>query len=122
MKQWWAQEKAEGGDVMLGVMVLAVAFAAVLSFGLDAIAQTPTAQLTREEQLDQRVFQLELALETATKETNDCRGALGPYRASVRGQELASEELALKARIDRAHPGFSYDPRTGQFTKVEEAK
>jgi hypothetical protein len=50
--------------------------------------------------------------------SGSCAPKLRADRAST---ELTSLEQELKASIERGHPGYTWDPKTGAFTKKSDA-
>jgi hypothetical protein len=45
-----------------------------------------------------------------------CSAQLGPAQFEQNRQALTAEQTALKDRIEKARPGFSWDPNSGVFT------
>jgi len=101
---WWAL----GALLMVSAMLLASA--------VGTLAQTPAPALTEVEQLRTQLLAFKLAHEAAVKEANDCRGNLGTWRAQYQLQQLQLEEQTLKADVEKAHPGFTFDPRAATLT------
>lgn len=83
-------------------------------------AQPP--QLSELEQLKIQVLQLKIQVANIQAEADACRGLLGQYRVAKASTDLSAEELALKKAIETAHPGFTWDPRTGALVEKEGKK
>lgn len=84
------------------------------------VPQTSAPTLTEVDQLRIERVNLLQQLTTALQEADTCRGQLAEPRARA-NRLLVSEELAkLKATLERAHPGFVWDPPTGTWTPAKE--
>lgn len=114
-------------------LAMALCLAIVVAVGLSA--QQPTAGRVESvkvpgietvapalDELEQAwilIHQLQQAYGQAIQEADACRAALAPYRKQGVERDLTANLKDLKAKIDARHPGFSWDPQTGGFTKVE---
>ena len=74
--------------------------------------------LTELEQAWWTILQLRTAYATVLAEADACRAQLGPLRAKAASEQLTLEEATLKVRIEAGHPGFRWNPKTGQFTTI----
>jgi hypothetical protein len=73
--------------------------------------------LTELEQAWLIILQLRTAYATLLSETDACRAQIGPLRARAASEALTQDEAGLKAKIEAGHPGYTWDPKTGAFTK-----
>lgn len=46
-----------------------------------------------------------------------CQARLGPVQLEQDGQALNAEQAALKEAIEKARPGYTWDPTTGKFVR-----
>lgn len=53
----------------------------------------------------------------AMLEADTCRGLLAQPRSAAQQQLVREKAAALKADIERSHPGYTWDPQTGTFTR-----
>lgn len=85
---------------------------------------TPVATpLTATEKKDIEILTLKAQLAAAQKRISDlqvdvgvCQAVLGPAQFEQQRQGLTGEQQALKDAIEKARPGFLWDPATGTFT------
>ena len=83
-------------------------------------AQAPAAPvLSPLEQLRVENLNLRHELRKALLEADGCRGALAQPRADSQQREIDAGIAGLKADVERAHPGFTWNPATGVFTPQE---
>lgn len=98
--------------------------------GVGIIAQsTPAdipAKLSIEEGLRVDNLKLRTALAQSTALYDGCRAevgvlydVLGRTRAQQATKDLTEAEAQLKTEIERAHPGYVFDPKTGALAKVK---
>jgi hypothetical protein len=80
------------------------------------------AKLSEVEALKVQVLQLRVQLANVQAEADACRGVLGQYRVAKASEDLTAEEQQLKAAIEKAHPGFEWNPRTGALVKRPDEK
>lgn len=52
------------------------------------------------------------------KELLAAANELGRLQAEISSSQLTQEESDLKAKIERRHPGYTWDPKTGAFTMI----
>lgn len=97
------------------VLTLALLAIAILSGAQDS-------QLTENESLKAANLQLQSELADALSSKSICEGQLGQYRSRVHQEVLVEQRGKLKADIEKAHPGFDYDPSTGALTAKPKAK
>lgn len=102
--------------------VLAVLISAIIGGVTVASGQSDGPSLTALEQARFENHRLRVALATSQAQADGCRAelgaayqALGQLRAAAASRELTAAEAALKAEIEAAHPGFTWDPKTGRF-------
>lgn len=102
--------------------------AALLITG-SALAQNPPAPtpvsppaLSVEEDLRKQILTLQTELEIAISQRDACVGDRGTWRAKFMSAQLTADESALKAFVDKNHPGFSWNPKEPDpgkaFTKL----
>lgn len=93
--------------------------------GLLLVATTVSAQapLTDLERKDIEILTLKAQLAAAYKRLSDvqaelgtCAAVAGPAQFEQNKQTLSDEQAALKDRIEKARPGYTWDPQTGAFT------
>lgn len=105
----------------------------IVLWSVTPVAQVPappvapgaaTADLTPLERKDLDLWQLRQQLSGALKQIADlqaalgaCQGNLGSYQAAQNAQALEFESKELVAKYEKAHPGFTLDPKTGQTSK-----
>lgn len=111
------------------LVALAFAFALAALFVTATYAATQAPALSPMEQLKLDNLGLKAQLTDTLKLVAELKGsvgacelALGSYRHTQNTGALSSEEKALKAEVDAAHPGFTWDPRSGVFTPTKAAK
>ena len=90
---------------MRGVGLVALVIGLV-SLGPVLAQQTAPPALSLEQSLRQRLFVTETALEQALAQAASCRVAL-------RSVQLSSDEAKLRGDVETAHPGFTFDTKTG---------
>lgn len=90
---------------------------------LQATSPAP-APLTAVEQKDIEILTLKAQLASAYKKIADiasdvgqCHAALGPLQFEQNRQALTQEQTAIKDAIEKARPGYTWNPDTGAFTK-----
>ena len=99
------------------LLVAAVLAGSVAALAAQAPPLAVTAPaLTEIEQAYRTILQLRIALATVQAEADACRAQLGPLRAEAASRELSQDEANLRALIERGHPGYTWDPKTGAFT------
>jgi hypothetical protein len=121
-----------GGDVMrrfadrVWLVCVVVAIAAGLSRCGVVHAQDPA--LTELEDAQRALLQARTAYAQLLAQFDQCKAeqgqafaVLGKLRADRASTELTSLEQELKASIERGHPGYTWDPKTGAFTKKPDA-
>jgi len=86
----------------IAVIVAAIAAAAAL--------QADEARLSEIDKLRFRLHQTEIALEQSIAQAGGCR-------AQLRELQLTADQLSLKSDIEKRHPGYAFDPRTGVLSK-----
>lgn len=62
--------------------------------------------------------QLQAQFDACKAEVGATYNALGALRAQTASQTLTAAEQDLKAFVERNHPGYTWDPKTGIFTKT----
>lgn len=67
----------------------------------------------------ERLALLGETLERLGKELKSTADELGTLRARLSSAQLTQEEADLKAKIEARHPGYTWDPKTGMFTKKD---
>jgi hypothetical protein len=90
---------------------------------LDA-AQAGTT-LTEIEQLKLDLLRTKTAYAQLLAQHDACKAELGAtfdvlgrMRATVASKELTGEEALLVKTVEAAHPGYTFDPKTGTLTKT----
>lgn len=68
----------------------------------------------------ERLALLSDMLEKLVSELRDAANELGQLQADVASAQLTTEEAEVKKKIEARHPGYSWDPKTRQFTKLPE--
>lgn len=94
------------------VTVLTIALVVSVLFTV-AIAQSPA--LTEVENLRIENLQLKAQITRTISEADACRAELAPLRARNNGDALQTELETLKTDIERAHPGFAFNIKTGKL-------
>lgn len=84
-------------------------------------AQAPAGVLAMDALSDVDKLRIENAnlydlLATYVEEADTCRGQLAKPRAEANRGAAGERRAKLKAEIEHAHPGFSWDPATGALT------
>lgn len=95
-------------------------FALQMSYmGVSAVAalQQP-GMLTEADGLRLTVVALQRQLADAQAEGDVCRSVLGPLRARANQEQIKRSEDAAISAIEAAHPGFTFDRRTGRLVAV----
>jgi hypothetical protein len=81
-----------------------------------ALYQAPSAPaLSEVEQLTLANLNLQAQLAEVLQANAACQAELGPARAQVHQTALQDQRAAFTARVERAHPGYTVDLRTGQL-------
>jgi hypothetical protein len=108
------------------LVCVVVAIAAGLSRCGVVHAQDPA--LTELEDAQRALLQARTAYAQLLAQFDQCKAeqgqafaVLGKLRADRASTELTSLEQELKASIERGHPGYTWDPKTGAFTKKPDA-
>lgn len=96
----------------------APASAAARPFAADA------SPLTAAEKKDIELLTLKASLASAYRQVADlqaslgaCQAQLGPVQFEQNRQALTAEQAALKDAIEKARPGYTWDPQSGAFAK-----
>ena len=94
-----------------------------LFVGLVGAAQTPET-LSEVERLKLELLRARVAYAELVAKYDGCRAevgaafnTIGPLRARLASEQLSADEVALKTAIETAHPGYTFDPKTGSLTK-----
>jgi len=83
-------------------------------------AQTPsTDQLTEVDKLRLEIINLKFKLADTAKDYGLCLADKGPLQDQVNKSYLQVESAKTIEAINAAHPGFTFDPKTGQFAKKD---
>jgi hypothetical protein len=105
---------------------LMVALAAGLSRCGVVHAQDPA--LTELEETQRALLQARTAYAQLLAQFDQCKAEqgqafaiLGTLRADRASHELSTLEQELRQRIELGHPGYTWDPKTGAFTKRPDA-
>jgi hypothetical protein len=115
----------------LSTRILAIVAAALLLIGIGAMAQAqaPAAEpagptLTELERAKAELLQVRTAYAQLLAQHDACKAevgsafnTLGALRARAASEQLTTEETALKVSVEAGHPGWSWDAKTGLFTK-----
>lgn len=83
-------------------------------------AQQP--QLTELDRLRIENLNLKIGWSQAVKQLNQCVVEKGSLQDQATDRQLQEDLKAVVEAIEAAHPGFTFDPATGQFAKKEPAK
>ena len=102
--------------------LLLIATLVLWAVGLTAQGAAPS--LSEVEQLRVDLLQARTLLAQLQAGYDGCRAEigtlyhqLGQVRAQVASQVLTAEEARLKADVEAAHPGYTWNPKTGAFTR-----
>jgi hypothetical protein len=110
-----------GGSVLLAILLIVGATPARVRTQattdsaphLSELEQLRVTLLTTRAQLAQTVADLR-----ATQQAlGACYGALGPVAAKADSDRLTEEQSALIADIEKAHPGYMFNAKTGTLMK-----
>lgn len=119
--------------ILFGVLFSVIGFWGPLYL----IAQTPVTKpalsvpeatpkveaLTELEQALQQNVTLQKALTQYIDQLAQCQAQLAPAQSKQNAEAVSKIEADLKERIEKAHPGYAYDVKTGQLTpKLPEVK
>lgn len=101
------------------VTLLLVAFATVRAVGQPAAPTLTTLEKARADLLQVRTAyaQVLAQYDGCRAELGTVYNALGPFRAREASTTLSADEMALRVDIETAHPGYTWDPKTGTLTK-----
>lgn len=72
-------------------------------------------KLSETEQLRLDLHKTQILYEQALAQAGACR-------AQIREVQLTQQQQQLRADVEKAHPGYSFDVSTGQLSKAAEAK
>jgi hypothetical protein len=102
----------------------ALIVAGLLATNLGAAPSTTQETLSEVERLKVELLEartayakLRAAYDGCKAEVGSAFAELGPLREHVASEHLTAEEAALKASVEQAHPGYTWDPKTKLFTK-----
>ena len=121
--------RATISGLLLGLMVSgggvhAQAPAAKVDTATAAAPADAPPLLTDLERTKLDLIQLRTAYAQLLAQYDACKGevgsaynALGQFHAQTAQSELSQEQLALKALVEKDHPGYDYDVMSGAFTK-----
>lgn len=85
-----------------------------------AYAQQPA--LTDIDQMRIEIVNLKFALAAKDKEWSVCIAEKGPLQDQANQRFLQQEVKTMVSAIEAAHPGFTFDPQSGQFAKKDDTK
>lgn len=98
--------------------------AALSAFAQEKVLTDVPTPLTASEKKDIEILTLKAQLTSAQRTISDLQGAvgacqaqLGPLQFEQNRETLLSEQKVLKERVEKARPGFVFDPATGKFEK-----
>lgn len=103
-----------GGVIRQGILA-GLWFVVGLAAQTPSLAQVP-ATLTEIDKLRIENANLYELLTTYVEEADTCRGQLAKPRADANRTAANERRAQLKARIEAAHPGFTFAPETGALT------
>lgn len=116
----------------MGRTSIALICAASLALVLGALAVTHAQAapvLTELERTKLELLRVRTAYAQLVAQYDGCKAevgavynTLGQLRASAATTELTAQEKALKADIEAAHAGYTFDPKSGALTKKTDAK
>lgn len=90
-------------------LAITIAIGMTIGHAIVGLSAQEPSPLSEVEQLRHRLLLTETALEQALSQMASCR-------AQLRSVQLTMDEATLTSSIEQTHPGFQFNPKTGELT------
>lgn len=117
-------DSTQGGVMtrkVLGTLVVALLLAVGVAHAQGTVAAPELTELERTKvellQVRTAYAQLLAQYDACKAEVGSTFNTLGSLRARAASDQLTAEEAQIKLAVETGHPGYTWDPKTGLFTK-----
>lgn len=110
--------------VIITAMFVAPTYAQATLKAPETVTTTssPTPQLTEVDQMRLEIVNLKFKLAQTQSQWSSCIAEKGPLQDQANQTTLNKEVQSVVEAINAAHPGFTFDPNSGQFAKKDDTK